>query len=1171
MDDAVPSREEIRALLAEHLELEPEQIGFDDDLVELGLHSMRMIKIAAGWRAEGFDVNFGDLAQRPSIDEWHQLIGSRDTRSDGRSPGPEPVADGVPFGLATMQHGYWIGRADGQELGGVAAHLYAEFDGEGLEVQRLERAVAKVVRRHGMLRSQFLDDGTQRVLDRPALPVWSFTDLRTLPEAEVQHRLADIRDEKTHQRMPAEAGKVFDVSLTLLPGGRTRLHVDVDMLAADALSYRVLIADLAEFYRRDGEDLEPLAYDYRTYLAARAGAPTEPIERARSWWRDEIPRLPDPPRLPLVPERERTDPLRSVRYDHWLDDQAKRRLIDRAHRHGVTPAVVLAAIFAECVGRWSGERRFLLNLPLFNREPLHPQIDMLVGDFSSSVLIDVETSQDESIVDRARALQRTLHQKVAHAEYPGLDVLRDLGRLRGEPVLASVVYTSGLNLGELFRDVVLETFGDPVWIISQGPQVVLDAQVVELKGGLLLNWDVREHAFPPGLMDAMFARHHATIDALVADDADWTAPLSDALPADQAEVRRRVNDTAVPESGRLLHTGFFAHAQSTPEATAMVWAGGELDYGGLRDRALRVAAALVDRGVRSGDAVAIHLPKGPDQVVAALGVLAAGATYVPVGVDQPEARRTRMLQIAGVKLVIVDDSGPEVELPPDHLGIVAARTFADRLPGPVDADTEDIAYLLFTSGSTGEPKGVEVPHAAAVNTVDRINEHFAVGAEDRALALSALEFDLSVYDMFGMFSAGGSLVTIDEVDRRDGHRCAALIRDHGVTLLNCAPGLLDMILTAGVVDGLGQTLRTVVLGGDWVGVDLPRRLRDLVPGCRFAGLGGTTETAIHSTICEVDEVVPADWRAVPYGRPMGNVRCRVVDELGRDCPDWVPGELWIGGRGVARGYRGDPERTADRFVEHAGTRWYRTGDLARYRPDGTIEFLGRRDHQVKIRGHRVELGEVEAALRELPGVGQAIAEVVGERRRLVAAVTLTEEYASPDGTPEVSGDEAGVIGPPAELADILPAHMIPERLHVMPSFPLTSNGKLDRKSVARTLHAGAERKQEQVAPASELEAVIADIMAATLGVPSVGVTDDFFALGGDSVLATNVIARIRDWLDTTEASVTDLFANPTVRELAVRLIARQSTPGRIEAAARIYLEVAAMSDQEVLAEAEGGQ
>lgn len=1167
MADVVMSQDEIRALLADELGLAAAAIGPQDDLVTLGLHSMKMMKISAGLRRRGIRVTFSDLALRPTVQGWSELIaertggaaapvaGTHTRRGPARSA---PLDESRPFGLATMQHGYWIGRADGQALGGVAAHLYAEFDGVDVDPGRLERAVDALVRRHGMLRSVFLDDGTQRVLDRPGLPVWSVTDLRENDASTVERRLEEIRQAKTHQRMRADLGQVLDVSLTLLPAGRTRLHVDVDMLAADALSYRLMLADLADLYHGDGASdvLQPLSYNYRSYLADHAELNAPAREREQQWWQELLPELPAAaPALPLVPEAEREDPLHSVRYAHWLDAESKRKLIERSHEYGVTPATVLASVFAEVVGRWSGEQRFLLNLPLFDREPLHADVEKLVGDFSSSVLVDVDLTTPGTLLSRARHFQENLHNRAAHAAYPGLDVLRDLGRLHSEPVLASVVYTSGLNLGELFRDTVLDTFGDPVWIISQGPQVVLDAQVVELSGGLLLNWDVRDQAFPAGVMDAMFGRHRELIEHLLADGADWDRPLEEFLPPSQAAVRAKVNETDRPLSSRLLHQGFFGHAETAPEAPALMWGEeGRTTYGELRDQALRVAGALAARGVRPGDTVSVQLPRGPHQVVAVLGVLAVGATYVPLGIDQPDARRDRMEAASDAVLALCPDGTGRAGRGVGVLTIGEALRHPEPLDRPVAVSPESVAYVIFTSGSTGTPKGVEVPHAAAVNTLECLNELFEVTASDRALALSPLEFDLSVYDLFGLLSAGGCVVLTDDEVRRDGHRCAALMRSRGVTVLNCVPSLLDMILTAGASgDGVGP-LRVVVLGGDWVGTDLPGRLREQAPECRFAGLGGTTETAIHSTVCEVTGEVPSHWRAVPYGVPLGNVRCRVVNGRGEDCPDWVPGELWIGGRGVAKGYRNDPERTADRFVTHDGLRWYRTGDLARYLPDGTLEFLGRSDHQVKLRGYRVELGEVEAALRSLPQVHRAVAAVVGSgTQKLVAAVTT----ASP-------ADGAALR---YALAALLPAHMVPEHVEVLDAFPVTPNGKLDRKAVQARLHIGCSAGTSGAVPENDVEAALADVVAQVLGAAEIDVEYDFFALGGDSVLATTAIARIREWLDTSEPTVADLFATRTVRALAARLTRQQTTPGRLEQAAAIYLEVAAMSDEDVLAEA----
>ncbi|WP_141249224.1 non-ribosomal peptide synthetase, partial [Mycobacterium avium] len=484
------------------------------------------------------------------------------------------------------------------------------------------------------------------------------------------------------------------------------------------------------------------------------------------------------------------------------------------------------------------------------------------------------------------------------------------------------------------------------------------------------------------------------------------------------------------------------------------------------------------------------------------------------------------------------------------LPIETAAGFAQPLPTPVYPDTAAIAYLLFTSGSTGVPKGVEVPHSAAMNTIDALNAWFAVDGDDRALALSALEFDLSVYDIFGMFSVGASVLAVDAGQRESPTAWVELLRQHRVSILNCVPSLLDMILEAGG-DRLGDSLRAVILGGDWVGADLARRLARQVPGCRFAGLGGATETAIHSTICEVPDGPPAHWATVPFGAPLRNVRCRVVSPSGRDCPDWVPGELWVGGGGVAAGYRNDPDRTAQRFVDYDGIRWYRTGDMARYWPDGTVEFLGRADNQVQIRGYRVELGEVESALRSVPGVRHAVAVVVGTNAPHLVAAVVGE-------TSELT----------AKVAALVPSYMVPTRIVSLDRIPLTANAKLDRRAVIALLHSEALPPQDE-APSNDIHAALAAIVAEVLGVESVGAHQDFFALGGDSVLATAVIARIRDWLDVDHAVVADLFATRTVAGLAERLSQREiqrGTQERLGLIARHYLEIAALTDEEVLAE-----
>ncbi|OBJ55822.1 non-ribosomal peptide synthetase [Mycobacterium sp. 1423905.2] len=1151
------SRDEIRATIAAQLGCPADDVADHDDLIQLGLNSIRIMALAGGWRKRGADITFAQLAAAPTVDSWYGLLGADTGQSAPQSPAQapaEPVADEEPFPLATMQHAYWIGRSDEQQLGGVAAHLYVEFDCAAIDPVRLERAVADLVAAHPMLRTRFLPDGTQQTMPTPGKPVYSVVDLRGETADRAKTALNELRYRKTHQRLAIEDAQVIDVTLTLCDDNRSRLHLDVDMLAGDAMSYRVLVSDLADLYR--GGTIAPPGYTYRRYRTERRsdGAARE---RDRQWWHQRLPQLPGAPELPTVAVGERRAPHRTVRYDHWLPPHAKDKLIAGAHARGVTPAMALAAVFADTIGGWSADTKFLLNVPLFQRDSVHPDIDRLIGDFTSSIMLEVDVTERMSVTERSRAVQRSMYESGSHSAHSGLEVLRDLGRHRGEPVLAPVVFTSALDLGELFAETVVETFGEPVWIISQGPQVLLDAQVTELRGGLLLNWDVRESAFPHGLIDAMFARFTDAVARLADGDAGWDADATVCLPSDQATVRAAINATDGPVSERCLHQGFFDHAAATPEAPAVVWGvdddAGAWTYRELAEHALAVAGALRAYGVGSGDAVAVQLPKGRTQIPAVLGVLAAGGTYVPIGFDQPDARRAKILQTADVVAALTVD-GADMGTSIPCVSIDAAMAYREPLQDPVIPSTDQIAYVIFTSGSTGVPKGVDVPHSAAMNTIDAVNDWFDVSGKDRVLALSALEFDASVYDIFGMFSAGGSLVAVDSEEKAAATTWVDLLRQHRVSILNCVPSMLDMILELGG-NRLGDSLRAVTLGGDWVGADLARRLARQVPGCRFSGLGGATETAIHNTICEVVGEPPAHWATVPFGVPLRNVRCRVVSPSGRDCLDWVPGEFWVGGANVAAGYRNDPVRTAERFFEHDGIRWYKTGDLARYWPDGTIEFLGRADHQVQIRGYRVELGEVESALRTVPGV-----------RHVVAAVV--DAAAAPKLVAAVAGDPGEIGDITTAVAKLLPGYMVPTRVVFFERIPLTANGKLDRRAVVALLEPEAAELQDG-GPRSDVEAAITEIVAEVLGKESLGVHEDFFALGGDSVLATTVIARVRDWLEVDHAVVADLFAARTVAGFAARLENREAargTPERLALIARHYLDVAALTDEEVLAE-----
>lgn len=1160
--------ETLRGILAEELGVGPDDIGADDDLVNLGLDSLGVIRISEELRRRGHAVHYSAMVLEPTPEAWLRIIGEA-AAVEGGGPsrgrvtarvGAGDEGDG-PFPMAPMQHAYWVGRRDDLGLGGVAAHLYVEFDGGGIDAAALERAALSLVDRHPMLRTRALGDGRQQVLPSAPRPALVVDDLTDLPEAEIEERLRETREKKSHQKLDIDNGEVIDLTLTRLPGNRHRLHVDVDMFACDAMSYRTLLDDLMRIYRIELERSDPRAggddgpavpdrpgvtyRDYRLAMADSGGANPED-ER---YWENRVPELPSPPALPFVEETVRADPRRSIRLEHRVGADEAVRFGDAAHAAGVTPAMVMATLFTEVIARWSSDRRFLLNVPLFAREQVHEDIGGVVGDFTNSVIVPVDADPGASFLERVRALSREVHLAASHSSVTGLDVLRALGAHRGEPVMASVVFTSGLDLGEVFSSRVREIAGDPVHIISQGPQVDIDAQVVEMAGGLLINWDIRRDCLPEGVIGDMFAAFTSLLDAVAGGSPEWHRPLSVPLPPEQAARRAAISHDSAAAGARIgrrtLHREFLRRAEQTPERVAVVAGDRSVSYGELAEASVALAHEIRRRGVQPGDVVAVSLPRGLDQITAILAVLMAGAAYLPIGVGQPSARRDVILRNGGCRHIIAapDRTG---DLPPEVSVIdpstVSAETRADAdADAPVEADPEDLAYVLFTSGSTGEPKGVEVSHGAAAHTIDAIASRFGCGPEDRTIALSAFDFDLSVLDLMLPLSTGGAAVLVGEESTRDAAEWAHLIGEHSVTVVNAAPGLVGMLNDIASDEEL-EGVRLVLTGGDRVPPSLGRALARRVPGLRFIAMGGATEAAIHSTREEVGPDYPDDCASVPYGLPLDGVLLKVVNERGEECPDFVIGEVWIGGAAVARGYRGMPDLTARKFIRDGSVEWYRTGDLGRVLSDGRVEFIGRADGQLKIRGYRVEIGEVEAALEALPGISGAAATAVDGV--IVAAIAPASDA---DHIP--TGTEAR-----EQLAEIVPEYMIPGAITIVEELPVTANGKKDRTAVAAMVDRGPRGMSEP--PEGPVESAVAYLFGALTGNAGCSAADDFFDVGGNSILATTLTARIRELLDASAFSVADVFEARTVRGIAARVRESGRSPEDVAAMAAMVMEFA---------------
>jgi amino acid adenylation domain-containing protein len=1030
-----PAEQALARIWAEVLRLN--QVGVHDNFFALGGHSLLATQLIARIRdAFQLDLPLRSLFESPTVAELALAIARRSGEPAGAAEPdlvlprcvPDPAHWHEPFPLTDIQQAYWVGRRGAFELGNVATHSYLEIATVGLDLERFTRAWRRLIEQHGMLRAIVLPDGRQQILERVPPYQVVLLDLRALSPVLADAQLAAVRQRMSHQVLPSERWPLFEIRATRLDDQRTRLHISTDALISDAWSRQILAREFVRLYADPATTLAALELSFRDYVLAEVALrDTELYRRALVYWRDRLATLPPAPELPLAQNVTELEHPRFVRRSASLPAETWQQLRCHATATGLTPSGVLLAAFAEVLAVWSKHPRFTINLTLFNRLPLHPQVPEIMGDFTSPTLLAVNSRAAATFAEQARRIQEQLWVDLDQRYVSGVQVLRDLARMHGggrRPTMP-VVFTSTLMQGGTNDGVfALNQLGEIVYSISQTPQVWLDHQVYEHAGTLVFNWDSVDELFPAGLISDMFAAYCGLLQRLSDDAASWHAPIR-LLPTAQLDQQAAINATAAPLPSALLHTLFADQLAQRPDQVAVVAPGRTLTYAQLGRRAAQLGRRLRTLGARPNMLVAVVMEKGWEQVVAVLGVLQAGAAYLPIDAGAPPERLRYMLEHAAVTLALTQPWLDARLRWPEGIQrlCIAGDDTPDRDERPLEPlqSPLDLAYVIYTSGSTGLPKGVMIDHRAAVNTILDLNQRHAIGPADRVLALSALSFDLSVYDIFGMLAAGGAIILPEAAAARDPSRWTHLLEQHGVTLWNSVPALLEMLVEylAGRPTLPALALRLAWLSGDWIPLGLPDQLRALAPGVELIGMGGATEAAIWSIRYPIGAVDPA-WKSIPYGKPMLNQSFYVLDERLDPRPTWVPGQLYIGGVGLAQGYLGRPDLTAERFVPNplarpederrmtndeadapsfvrgpsSCVRLYKTGDLGRYLPDGTIEFLGREDFQVKIQGYRIELGEIEAALVQHPLVRTAVVAALGEprgSRQLVAYVVPTTD------------------------------------------------------------------------------------------------------------------------------------------------------------------------------------
>ncbi|SDH69973.1 non-ribosomal peptide synthetase [Nonomuraea jiangxiensis] len=1129
--------------------LERDDIGIEDDFFTLGGHSLLAMRLVVRLReAFGAEVTLRRCFATPTIAGLAPLIPEAQTGGGltptDPSPGSEPGAarsiPPAPDGPARPSHAQtrlWF--LDQLDPGNPAYNVaWAERLAGPLDVAALTAAFDDLVARHDALRLVIVDDDGEPALREGA----------HRPRLTVRSAGPDVGREEARHRFDLAAGPLVRATLVRRDATEHELYLTLHHVIADRWSLSILLRDLMELYRARvagaTAELPPLPARYRDFAAwhrARVSERTADL----AYWKDALADLPATLDLPADRHRQGLASMAGRRLTFPIDARTVAAVRALALERQVTPFMVLLAAFQAVLARYTGRTDIPVGTPVSGRG--HPDVEEMAGLFLNTLVLRGDLSGEPSFAELLSRTRERVLDGHDHAELPFEVLVQELAEERDlarNPLFQ--VMLAFQNVPPAPPDVAgiaLRTLDIDPGVTQADLHLMIEEAGDRLTGVLHYAKDLFEH-------DRMerFADHfRALLSAAVAEPERPVTDLPLLTPA-ELDTIHRANDTgglAGPAADATLPALVAEQAARTPYAPALgyetpsgtrAW----LTYEEFAGRVNRLARRLRALGAGPGHVVGVCLERGADLVVAVHAIVATGAAYLPLEPDHPAERLAGMMADAGARLAVsierftdrlVGPSGNDATRSEVTTVLLDrdAETVAAEDGGPlgVRPHPDSLAYVLFTSGSTGRPKGVGVSHRAIVNRLHWMQDAFRLTEADRVLHKTPFSFDVSVWELFWPLMTGAGLVVARHGGQADPAHLAGLLESESVTTVHFVPSMLDAFLAE---PGLGArlgALRTVVCSGEALSADLAARFAAALPGAGLHNLYGPTEAAVDVSwhVCRPGE------DTIPIGRPVANTRLEILDERMNRVPVGVPGDLWIGGVQLARGYAARPALTAERFVPDPygppGGRLYDTGDLARWRPDGEIEYLGRSDHQVKIRGMRVELGEIEAALAALPGVRAAAVRAIadGAGLRLAGYVVPTEEPASTADATDAAGEWE------RRLRGTLPDHMIPRTWTVLGELPLNRSGKLDRNALPDPRTPEAVRHTE---PEGAAEVAVAAAWRGVLGLERVSAHDNFFAVGGDSIRSLKVVARLRE--AGYAVRLEQLFRHQTVRELAGQLL-----------------------------------
>ncbi len=1133
---STPSEEVLAAIWRDLLGTD--SLGVDDNFFELGGHSLLAIQLITRIR-ETFRIELPlrETFEHPTIAQLGAFLDVHSHASALPPLGPAPIIERTQLSFA--QQRMWLLH---QLVGGNATyHLPSATRLIGaLQLGALELALQDICDRHEVLRTTFTTEGELPLqVIHGQLPVGVYlVDLGGLPIAERQQAVRALLNAEFARPFDLEHGPLVRVKALRLDAREHILSAVMHHLVSDGWSLDIWFGELVELYRAHVQDgrtqLEFLPVQYADFAHwQRQWLHGGELERQLEYWRLQLQGAPALLEMPWDFGRPSLQTFNGAAVRFALPQALVDRFEGLSRACNATLFMAMETALAMLLARFSNQSEVMIGTPVANRSL--KEVEPLIGFFANTLVLRNDLRGKPGFTAALQRLRACALAAYNHQDIPfehlveGLQIERNLS-------FSPLFQVMFVLLKQPRRDLTLPGLElAPIEVETVTAKFDLLLFLTESAHGLEAALEYNTDLFTRATIERLASSFQVLIEGIAAAPECALERLPLLTPQQLRQLVHGWNDTAKPFSEHQTLQGLFeAQVRRTPDAPA-VWSGQDhLDYNQLNQRANRIAHHLIARGIGQGDFVAVCFHRRIELVEGLLGILKAGATYVPMDPIFPHERmRTILRDIAArfylahaeIAAALGNDCAQAIVADPERF-----RDQPSHNPDLV-VPSDQLAYIIFTSGSTGRPKGVVLQHRPVVNLIEWVNQTYAVGPGDRLLFTTSLCFDLSVYDIFGILAAGAEVYIASEEQIRNPELLMQVLDGDGITFWDSAPATLLQLVPFLPKPGQGSpALRLCFLSGDWIPLSLPPAMQRAFPRIQVVGLGGATEAAIWSNFFDIGELHPT-WKSVPYGLPIQNAHYHVLNGALEPCPIGVAGDLYIGSDCLSRGYFRQPGLSAarylpDPFSQRPGMILYHTGDRASRMSDGNLVFLGRLDAQVKIRGFRIELGEIETVLMEQPGVREAVAIVredrVGDRR--IAAYLLPSEGAAPAA--------------PAQLREALgarlPDYMVPSAFITLEQFPLTANGKLDRKALPAPEDLRAESNAAHEAPRDQTESVLAELWSQVLGREQPSIHESFFDSGGNSLLAMQLVLRLRARF-RIELPLRALFEAPTIATLAQQL------------------------------------